>query len=172
MNTDLIKNYHDPELDLAPFAAAGAIQTNDDGSLTLAPGFPAQQEEPRWRDALAALGIDTARIRFDYHVRAHASGIKAHPQIKNIIAVASGKGGVGKSTLSVNLAIALHQLGARTGLLDADIYGPSQARMLGGATRPTSEDGKTMQPVNRHGIQTLSIGDLVDEDTAMIWRGR
>ena len=171
MNTDLIKNYHDPELDLAPFAAAGAIQPNNDGSLTLAPGFPAQQEEPRWRDALAALGIDTARIRFDYRVRAHASGIKAHPQIKNIIAVASGKGGVGKSTLSVNLAIALHQLGARTGLLDADIYGPSQARMLGGATRPTSEDGKTMQPVNRHGIQTLSIGDLVDEDTAMIWRG-
>ncbi len=173
MNTDLLKNYRDPVLELQPFAHPGAIHENSDGSITLAPGFPAASEEKRWRSGLQALGIDTNALHFDYRIESQnvQSGLKPYPGVKNIIAVASGKGGVGKSTLSVNLAIALSQLGAVTGLLDADIYGPSQARMLGGATRPESTDGRTMQPIVRHGLQTLSLGDLVEEDTAMIWRG-
>ncbi|MFC2504508.1 MAG: P-loop NTPase, partial [Cardiobacterium sp.] len=173
MNTERLKNYRDPVLDLQPFAHPGALRDNGDGSITLAPGFPAASEESRWRDNLQALGIDASKLRFDYTIESQnvQSGLKPYPGVKNIIAVASGKGGVGKSTLSVNLAIALHQLGAATGLLDADIYGPSQARMLGGATRPESTDGRTMQPILRHGLQTLSLGDLVEEDTAMIWRG-
>ncbi|MDO4642674.1 MAG: iron-sulfur cluster carrier protein ApbC [Cardiobacteriaceae bacterium] len=173
MNITHLQNYHDPILDITPFSHKNAIHENDDGSITLSPGFPASSEETRWREALQSLGIDSSKLRFDYSITAHnvQSGLKPYPGVKNIIAVASGKGGVGKSTLSVNLALALQQLGAATGLLDADIYGPSQARMLGGATRPTSTDGKTMQPILRHGLQTLSLGDLVDEDTAMIWRG-
>ncbi|WP_235200478.1 iron-sulfur cluster carrier protein ApbC [Polycyclovorans algicola] len=98
--------------------------------------------------------------------------LKAYPGIRNIIAVASGKGGVGKSTVSANLALALHAEGARVGLLDADIYGPSQPRMMGAdATKPSSPDGKTMLPVMAHGVQTMSIGYLIDASQAMIWRG-
>ncbi|MPV86184.1 iron-sulfur cluster carrier protein ApbC [Ostreibacterium oceani] len=91
--------------------------------------------------------------------------------VKNIIAVASGKGGVGKSSTAINLALALSQFGARVGLLDADIYGPSQPTMLGKQTRPEMQDDKTMRPVIAHGLQTNSIGYLVDGDSAMIWRG-
>ncbi len=93
------------------------------------------------------------------------------PNIKNIIAVASGKGGVGKSTTAVNLALALSQEGARTGILDADIYGPSQPLMLGVTTRPDIKDKKTMLPVMAHGIQSMSIGYLIDETSPMVWRG-
>ena len=91
--------------------------------------------------------------------------------IKNIIAVASGKGGVGKSTTAVNLALALKEEGANAAVLDADIYGPSIPRMLGLKGRPDSEDGKTLEPKVGHGLQAMSIGLLVDEDTPMIWRG-
>ena len=91
--------------------------------------------------------------------------------VKNIIAVASGKGGVGKSTTSVNLALALAAEGARVGILDADIYGPSQPQMLGITSRPESVDGKSMEPLERYGIQAMSIGFLVDIDTPMVWRG-
>ena len=91
--------------------------------------------------------------------------------IKNIIAIASGKGGVGKSTTSVNLALALKEEGATAAILDADIYGPSIPRMLGLAGRPDSEDGKTLDPKIGHGLQAMSIGLLVEEDTPMIWRG-
>ncbi|WP_426664226.1 iron-sulfur cluster carrier protein ApbC [Rhodanobacter aciditrophus] len=93
------------------------------------------------------------------------------PNVKNIIAVASGKGGVGKSTVAVNLALALRAEGARVGVLDADIYGPSQPRMLGISGKPESPDGKSITPMQAHGLQAMSIGFLVDEETPMIWRG-
>jgi ATP-binding protein involved in chromosome partitioning len=91
--------------------------------------------------------------------------------VKNIIAVASGKGGVGKSTTSVNLALALSVEGAKVGILDADIYGPSQPRMLGITGKPDSKDGKSLEPMENYGVQAMSIGFLIDEDTPMIWRG-
>ncbi|RDI98160.1 iron-sulfur cluster carrier protein ApbC [Dyella solisilvae] len=93
------------------------------------------------------------------------------PGVKNIIVVASGKGGVGKSTVSANLALALAAEGAKVGVLDADIYGPSQPRMLGISGKPQSPDGKTIVPMEAHGLQAMSIGFLVDEETPMIWRG-
>ncbi len=93
------------------------------------------------------------------------------PNIKNIIAIASGKGGVGKSTTAVNLALAFSKEGARAGLLDADIYGPSQPLMLGVTDRPEIKDKKTLLPVMAHGIQSMSIGYLIDETSPMVWRG-
>ena len=98
-------------------------------------------------------------------------GVQLLPKVKNIIAVASGKGGVGKSTTAVNLALALAAEGAQVGILDADIYGPSQPQMLGINARPESADGKSMEPLERHGIQAMSIGFLIDTDTPMVWRG-
>jgi len=98
-------------------------------------------------------------------------GVPLLPNVKNIIAVASGKGGVGKSTTAVNLALALAAEGASVGILDADIYGPSQPQMLGITGRPDSADGKSIEPMERHGIQAMSIGFLVDVDTPMVWRG-
>lgn len=112
-------------------------------------------------------------IELNWEITTHAvqHGLQPHPQIKNMIAVASGKGGVGKSTVAVNLALALVAEGARVGLLDADIYGPSQPMMLGAATHPESKDQKTLEPVERYGVQSMSIGYLIDTDTPMIWRG-
>lgn len=92
-------------------------------------------------------------------------------QVKNIIAIASGKGGVGKSTTAVNLALALIAEGASVGLLDADIYGPNQPQMLGASGKPETRDGKLLEPMVRYGIQSMSIGYLIDADTPMIWRG-
>ena len=91
--------------------------------------------------------------------------------VKNVIAVASGKGGVGKSTTAVNLALALAAEGAVAGILDADIYGPSQPRMLGISGQPHSEDDQTLEPMENHGLQAMSIGFLIEEETPMIWRG-
>jgi len=93
------------------------------------------------------------------------------PGVRSIIAVASGKGGVGKSTTAVNLALALSAEGASVGVLDADIYGPSQPMMLGIAGRPESKDGKSLEPMEGHGLQAISIGFLIDTDTPMVWRG-
>jgi len=98
-------------------------------------------------------------------------GVKLIPQVKNIIAVASGKGGVGKSTTAVNLALALAAEGANVGLLDADIYGPSQPQMLGITDKPESRDGKTLEPMQAYGLQAMSIGFLIDVETPMVWRG-
>jgi ATP-binding protein involved in chromosome partitioning len=103
--------------------------------------------------------------------RAVRPGLKPHPQIKNIIAVASGKGGVGKSTTAVNLALALVSLGSRVGILDADIYGPSQPLMLGAKQPAHYESGKPLAPVLCHGLQSMSMGYLVDVNTPMVWRG-
>jgi ATP-binding protein involved in chromosome partitioning len=108
-----------------------------------------------------------------WKVIAHAvqRGVPLLPNVKNIVAVASGKGGVGKSTTTVNLALALAAEGASVGILDADIYGPSQPMMMGLSGRPESPDGKSMDPLSNHGVQVMSIGFMVGEDQAMIWRG-
>jgi ATP-binding protein involved in chromosome partitioning len=117
--------------------------------------------------------IGNVSINISSRIVAHSAqrGVQLLPNIKNIIAVASGKGGVGKSTTAVNLALALAAEGASVGILDADIYGPSQPQMLGISGRPESIDGKSMEPMKRHGIQAMSIGFLVDVETPMVWRG-
>jgi ATP-binding protein involved in chromosome partitioning len=118
-------------------------------------------------------GVSSVNANVSSKVVPHAvqRGVKLVDGVKNIIAVASGKGGVGKSTTAVNLALALAAEGARVGMLDADIYGPSQPTMLGITGQPDSEDGKTMKPMSNHGLQVMSIGFLIDADTPMIWRG-
>ncbi|MDO5624913.1 MAG: iron-sulfur cluster carrier protein ApbC [Pseudomonadota bacterium] len=141
-------------------------------------GYPAQSQIPALRRALieAARGVPgvgnvSANIRT--HIVAHAvqRGVQLLPGVKNIVGVASGKGGVGKSTTAVNLALALAAEGARVGLLDADIYGPSVPLMMGASGRPESLDDKSMEPLQSHGVQLMSIGFLVDADQATIWRG-
>jgi ATP-binding protein involved in chromosome partitioning len=106
-------------------------------------------------------------------VHAHAVQPKLSPlpRVRNIIAIGSGKGGVGKSTTAVNLALALALDGARVGVLDADVYGPSVPMMLGLSGRPDSPDGKSIEPMRAHGIEAMSIGVLVEQETPMIWRG-
>jgi len=132
----------------------------------------AEELRARLTRHLAAAGISA---EFDIGSRILArevqKGTKRLAEVRNIIAVASGKGGVGKSTTAANLAIALQQEGAKVGVLDADIYGPSQTRMLATQGRPESRDGKSMEPRVSYGLQTISIGNLIEEDTPMIWRG-
>ena len=113
----------------------------------------------------------TAQVQWKIVTHSVQRGVKPLPGVKNIIAVASGKGGVGKSTTAVNLALALSAEGASVGLLDADIYGPSQPMMLGISGRPESSDGKSMEPMLGHGLQAMSVGFLIDVETAMVWRG-
>jgi ATP-binding protein involved in chromosome partitioning len=118
-------------------------------------------------------GVENVSANVFSKIVSHSAqrGVKLVPGIKNIIAVASGKGGVGKSTTAVNLALALAAEGASVGILDADIYGPSQPMMLGITGRPASRDGKTMEPMEGHGIQAMSVGFLIDPETPMVWRG-
>jgi ATP-binding protein involved in chromosome partitioning len=128
----------------------------------------------RVREKLTMLpGVGQAVVNVSSKVEPHGvqRGVKPIPSVKNIIAVASGKGGVGKSTVAVNLALALAVEGANVGILDADIYGPSQPRMLGVKRKPESKDGKSLEPIESHGLQSMSIGYLIDEETPMIWRG-
>src|SRR4026209_2127417 len=149
----------------------------DDVSLDIELGYPGKSQlEPIRREvvqALKAVGARNVSVSVASKVVAHAVQrvVKLIPGIKNIIAVASGKGGVGKSTTAVNLALALSAEGASVGILDADIYGPSQPMMLGITGRPESKDGKTLEPMMGHGIQAISIGFLIDIDTPMVWRG-
>lgn len=122
---------------------------------------------------LPLTGKIPVEIEVSSEISAHAGGrgLKGLPQVKNIIAIASGKGGVGKSTTAVNLTLALAAEGARAGILDADIYGPSQPLMLGAALAPGSREAKVLLPVIRHGVQSMSIGYLIDEKAPMVWRG-
>src|SRR5437868_686352 len=149
----------------------------DDVSLEIELGYPGKsQHEPLRREITQALkqaGAAGVTVSNASRVVAHAvqRGVKLIPGIKNIIAVASGKGGVAKSTTAVNLALALAAEGASVGVLDADIYGPSQPMMLGIAGRPESKDGKTLEPLEAYGVQAMSIGFLIDADTPMVWRG-
>jgi ATP-binding protein involved in chromosome partitioning len=141
-------------------------------------GYPAKSQIPALRSALVAAaksvpGVQNVSANLAVRIVAHAAqrGVALLPKVKNIIAVASGKGGVGKSTTAVNLALALAAEGAAVGLLDADIYGPSQPMMMGIDGRPESSDGKTMEPLENYGVEVMSIGFLVNQDEAMIWRG-
>jgi len=148
-----------------------------DVQLDIELGYPGKsQVEPIKREITAALkksGAGNVAVSVASKVVSHSvqRGVKLVPGIKNIIAVASGKGGVGKSTTAVNLALALAAEGASVGILDADIYGPSQPMMLGIAGRPESKDGKGLEPMMGHGLQAISIGFLIDMDTPMVWRG-
>jgi ATP-binding protein involved in chromosome partitioning len=118
-------------------------------------------------------GVGNVSVNIYTKVTAHSvqRGVQLLPKVKNIVGVASGKGGVGKSTTAVNLALALAAEGASVGILDADIYGPSIPMMMGVDGRPESDDGKTMDPLENYGVQVMSIGFLVAQDEAMIWRG-
>ena len=179
----VLKGIKDPNTgrELAPGRAVRVLEvTGDDLRLELEIGYPAKSQmaalhelvESSLRKDLPELGKLSLEIRT--HVVGHAvqHGVKLLKGVKNIIAVASGKGGVGKSTTSANLALALAAEGARVGVLDADIYGPSQPQMLGiGEQRPESLDGKHMEPLGAHGLQVMSIGFLIDMETPMVWRG-
>jgi ATP-binding protein involved in chromosome partitioning len=147
-------------------------------TLDLVLGYPARSlVEPLRKLVTERLnkvpGVAHASANVQSKIVSHSvqRGVKLVAGIKNIIAVASGKGGVGKSTTAVNLALALAAEGASVGMLDADIYGPSQPTMLGITGRPTSRDGKTMEPMIGHGLQAMSVGFLIDMDTPMVWRG-
>jgi ATP-binding protein involved in chromosome partitioning len=149
-----------------------------DVSLDIELGYPGKSQfDPLKKSVIAKLralpGIGNVSVGVTSKVVAHAvqRGVKLIPGIKNIIAVASGKGGVGKSTTATNLALALAAEGASVGILDADIYGPSQPMMMGISGRPESKDGKSLEPLENHGIQVISIGFLIDIDTPMVWRG-
>jgi ATP-binding protein involved in chromosome partitioning len=149
-----------------------------DVSFDVELGYPARSQVPALRRALVAAakgvpGVGNVSVNITSKVLAHAvqRGVQLMPNVKNIVAVASGKGGVGKSTTAVNLALALAAEGARVGLLDADIYGPSQPMMMGIDRRPESDDGQTMEPLENYGVQVMSIGFLINPDEAMIWRG-
>ena len=171
----------DPHFDQSLLATKAVQDIRIDGdtvSIDLAMSYPCA----RWADSLKTMvseslaahaGVSIATINVSHKIIAHSvqHGVKRLENVKNIIAIASGKGGVGKSTTSVNLALALASEGATVGLLDADIYGPSQPRMMGLSGQPESIDGKSLEPMENYGVQTMSIGFLIDEETPMIWRG-
>jgi ATP-binding protein involved in chromosome partitioning len=146
-------------------------------SLDVELGYPAASQLGLIRDlittALKKIGANEVQVAVGTKIVAHTvqRGVKVMPNVRNIVAIYSGKGGVGKSTVAANLALALGAEGARVGMLDADIYGPSQPMMMGISGRPESLDGKTLEPLENYGVQVSSIGFLVDQDTPMVWRG-
>ncbi len=150
----------------------------DNVSLDVQLGYPAKSQLAPLRDEITAKlrtlpGVGNVSVNVSMNIIKHAvqRGVKLVPGVKNIIAVASGKGGVGKSTTAVNLALALAAEGANVGVLDADIYGPSQPMMLGIKGKPVSKDNKSLEPMEGHGIQAMSIGFMIDIETPMVWRG-
>jgi ATP-binding protein involved in chromosome partitioning len=178
-----VENYVDPYLGES-LGDAGAVRrvVEDQGRVTveLSLGFPVGGYESELTEALreqvASAGIDAASLAFHIESEIHAHAVqrtlKPLKDVKNVVAVASGKGGVGKSTVAVNLALAWAAQGARVGILDADIYGPSQPLMLGlTGERPTAPDGKHMEPLRSHGVAAMSIGFLIEADQPMVWRG-
>jgi ATP-binding protein involved in chromosome partitioning len=160
-------------------AVKSVTVSGDDVTVDIVLGYPAKSvlEAVRLQveSALKTLrGVGRVSVNTSYKIVPHAvqGGVKLIPGVRNIVAVASGKGGVGKSTVAVNLALALAAEGATVGILDADIYGPSQPVMLGlQGQRPQSGDGKTLEPMESHGVQAMSIGFLIDLDQPMVWRG-
>jgi ATP-binding protein involved in chromosome partitioning len=177
-----IKEYIDPYLEGDLVSAKCVKQIDVDGDkvkVQVQLGYPAKGYEgelvAELKKRIEALdGVSSAEVEVDTRIISHAAqkGVSHIKGVKNIIAIASGKGGVGKSTTAVNLALALAAEGATVGILDADIYGPSQPRMLGVQdTKPDSPDGRTLEPIVSHDIQSMSIGYLIDEETPMIWRG-
>ena len=152
--------------------------SGSDVSFDVELGYPAKSQIAGLRKSLIAAvkgvpGVGNVSVNVTFQIASHSvqRGVQLLPNVKNIIAVASGKGGVGKSTTAVNLALALAAEGATVGLLDADIYGPSQPMMMGIEGRPDSADGKTMEPMENHGVQVMSIGFMIEADNPMIWRG-
>jgi ATP-binding protein involved in chromosome partitioning len=152
--------------------------TGNDVAVDLGLGYPAKSQHESLRklvtSALSAMpGAGRVSVTIGTRIISHAvqRGVALVPGVKNIVAVASGKGGVGKSTTAVNLALALAAEGSTVGVLDADIYGPSQPTMLGISGRPESTDGKTLEPLEAYGVQAMSIGFMIDADTPMVWRG-
>jgi ATPases involved in chromosome partitioning len=176
-----LKEVNDPYLgkDLASAKAIKDIRV-DGGKVEVdvVLGFPVQGYKNRLATLLeqkirSIQGVERATVNVSWKIASHAvqRNLKPIDSVKNIIAVASGKGGVGKSTTAVNLALALSAEGANVGILDADIYGPSQPRMLGVRGKPESKDGKSLEPMVSYNIQSMSIGYLIEEETPMIWRG-
>jgi ATP-binding protein involved in chromosome partitioning len=155
------------------------LQVQDgDVSFEVELGYPAKSQMPALRKALVAAarsvaGVENVSVNLQTKVIAHAAqrGVALMPNVKNIIAVASGKGGVGKSTTAVNLALALAAEGATVGVLDADIYGPSLPKLLAIRERPQTVCGTRLKPISKHGLTVMSIGFLIEEETPMIWRG-
>jgi ATP-binding protein involved in chromosome partitioning len=177
-----LKNFIDPntQKDYVSSRALKNLKVEDGQvSFDIELGYPAKTQLEAIRSSVteaarAVPGVSGVMANVAVKIVAHVTqrGLKPLPDVKNIIAVASGKGGVGKSTTAVNLALALSDEGASVGLLDADIYGPSVPQMLGlTGRRPESEDNKTMEPLRAFGLQTMSIGYLVDIDSPMVWRG-
>lgn len=176
-----LKDLIDPNTKIDFLTAKAVKNLRVDGgniSLDIVLGYPAKSQFESIRQLVIGKlrelpDLSNVIVSVSSQIVAHAvqRGVKLLPGVKNIIAIASGKGGVGKSTTAVNLALALSAEGARVGILDADIYGPSQPMMLGITGRPESIEENTIEPMEGHGLQASSIGFLVDQDSPMVWRG-
>ncbi|AWW45926.1 iron-sulfur cluster carrier protein ApbC [Polynucleobacter paneuropaeus] len=169
----------DSKIDLMSSGSIKNLSVSDNNiQLEVVLGYPAKSQFQAIQDLVVAAlkkiaDVKNIQVTVSSNIVAHTvqRGVKLLPGVKNIIAVASGKGGVGKSTTAANLALALSAEGARVGILDADIYGPSLPMMLGINGRPQTKEENTIEPMEGHGLQASSIGFLVDQDSPMVWRG-